>query len=430
MKTKLDKLSDTKVKLTVTLGEAELDSARQVALKKLSRNVRVPGFRKGRAPLNIVEDSLDQNVLQEEVLNNALSKAVAEAFIDQKLQALDRPSVEVLKFVPRKELEFTAESEIIPDVKLGDYRKLKSKLVKPEITEKEVDEIIQRMQENFANKKLVERKAQLGDVVVIDFVGKRDGVAFDGGKADDFELKLGDGQFIPGFEDGIIGHKSRDEFNLELKFPKNYHAKDIAGKDVVFEVNLKSVNEIELPEVNDEFAAKCGPFTSAEDLRNDIRHEIELRNERESTEKHKDNLVNELSEASKTALPELLVNDRLKSLELDLEQNLKRQGLTMDSYLTTQGFKDRDDWLEREATPVAKKQVKAGLVLSELSKEFNIDISRDELVEQINNLKSQYGNDKRVAEQFDDPEVHRNIANRLVTDKTIAMLMEVNSKNG
>ena len=145
MKTKLDKLSDTKVKLTVTLGEAELDSAKQVALKKLSRNVRVPGFRKGRAPLNIVEGSLDQNALQEEILNNALSKAVAEAFIDQKLQALDRPSVEVLKFVPGQELEFTAESEIIPEVKLGDYRKLKSKLVKPEVTEKEVDEIIQRM---------------------------------------------------------------------------------------------------------------------------------------------------------------------------------------------------------------------------------------------------------------------------------------------
>lgn len=430
MKTKLDKLSDTKVKLTVTLGEAELDSAKQVALKKLSRNVRVPGFRKGRAPLNIVEGSLDQNALQEEILNNALSKAVAEAFIDQKLQALDRPSVEVLKFVPGQELEFTAESEIIPEVKLGDYRKLKSKLVKPEVTEKEVDEIIQRMQENFASKKSVERKAQLGDVVLIDFVAKRDGVEFDGGKADDFELKLGDGQFIPGFEDGIVGHKSGDEFKLELIFPKNYHAKDMASKAVTFEVKLKSVNELEMPEINDEFASKCGPFTSADELRDDIRLEIELRNERESTEKHKDDLVSELSESSKTALPELLVNDRMKSLELDLEQNLKRQGLTMDSYLTAQGFKDRDDWLEREARPVAKKQVKAGLVLSELSKEFNIDISRDELVEQINSLKSQYGNDKRIAEQFDNPEVHRNIANRLVTDKTIAMLMEVNSKNG
>ncbi|NCU29619.1 trigger factor [Candidatus Saccharibacteria bacterium] len=429
MKTSVKHLSDTKVKLTISLDKSELDPAKQVALHKISRTIKIAGFRKGRAPLSVIEKNVDPSTLQEEIINNALSKAVADAFLQENLQALDRPQVEVLKFVPNQELEFTAESEIIPEVKLGDYRKLKATMAKTSVSDKDVDEIVQRMRENFAVKEPVDRAAELGDEVVIDFVGKKDGVVFEGGEAKDFDLKLGSGQFIPGFEEGVVGHKAGDKFDLNLEFPKEYHASDIAGKAVVFEVELKTVNKIILPEVNDEFAVKCGPFTSADELKDDIRREIEAQKDREATEKHKDNLVSELAEKSQASLPELLVNDRVKSLEFDLEQNLKRQGLTIDSYLKTQGFADKDDWIKREATPVAEKQVKAGLVLAELSKEFKIDISRDELVEQINTLKTQYGNDKRIIEQFDNPDVHRDVANRLLTDKTIAKLMEVNKRD-
>lgn len=429
MKTSVKHLSDTKVKLTISLDKSELDPAKQVALHKISRTIKIAGFRKGRAPLSVIEKNVDPSTLQEEIINNALSKAVADAFLRENLQALDRPQVEVLKFVPNQELEFTAESEIIPEVKLGDYRKLKATMAKTSVSDKDVDEIVQRMRENFAVKEPVDRAAELGDEVVIDFVGKKDGVVFEGGEAKDFDLKLGSGQFIPGFEEGVVGHKVGDKFDLNLEFPKEYHASDIAGKAVIFEVELKIVNKIILPEVNDEFAAKCGPFTSADELKDDIRREIEMQKDREATEKHKDNLVSELAEKSQASLPELLVNDRVKSLEFDLEQNLKRQGLTLDSYLKTQGFSDKDEWVKREATPVAEKQVKAGLVLAELSKEFKIDISRDELVEQINTLKTQYGNDKRIIEQFDNPDVHRDVANRLLTDKTIAKLMEVNKRD-
>ena len=429
MKISVKHLSDTKVKLTISLDKSELDPAKQVALHKISRTIKIAGFRKGRAPISVIEKNVDPSTLQEEIINNALSKAVADAFLQENLQALDRPQVEVLKFVPNQELEFTAESEIIPEVKLGDYRKLKATMAKTSVSDKDVDEIVQRMRENFAVKEPVDRAAELGDEVVIDFVGKKDGVVFEGGEAKDFDLKLGSGQFIPGFEEGVVGHKAGDKFDLNLEFPKEYHASDIAGKAVIFEVELKIVNKIILPEVNDEFAAKCGPFTSADELKDDIRREIEMQKDREATEKHKDNLVSELAEKSQASLPELLVNDRVKSLEFDLEQNLKRQGLTLDSYLKTQGFSDKDEWVKREATPVAEKQVKAGLVLAELSKEFKIDISRDELVEQINTLKTQYGNDKRIIEQFDNPDVHRDVANRLLTDKTIAKLMEVNKRD-
>ena len=428
MKTTVKKLSDTKVCLTITLGADELNAAEQVALTKMARDLKVPGFRKGKVPVSVAAKHVNPMALQEQVLDNALSKAVAEAFMNEKLQALERPSVEVKKFVPNQEVEFTAEATVVPPVKLGDYKKLKAKPQTVKVETKDVDEIIERMQQNFVDKTEVKRAAQEGDEAIIDFVGKKDGVAFDGGSAKDFALKLGGGQFIPGFEEGVVGHKAGETFDLNLEFPKDYHAENLAGAKVVFSVTLHKVNELKLPELNDEFAAKCGPFTDVKELKADIKREITAQKEREAKEKLKDELVAELADSSKVALPELLIDDQMRSIEQDLMQNLSYRGLTMDSYLKTQGFKDKADWQKKEARPAAEKRVKAGLVLAELSKELGVEVSREELDAQISTFKQQYGKDAKLAARFDDPNVHRDIANRMITDKTIDKLVELNSK--
>ena len=428
MKTTVKKLSDTKVQLTISLGASELADAEQVSLTKLAHDIKVPGFRKGKVPASIAAKHIDPNALQEQVLENALSKAVAEAFLQEKLQALDRPSVEVKKFVPGSELEFTAEVEVIPPIKLGDYKKLTAKKEVAKVEDKDVDEVIERIRKNYSEKSEVKRAAKAGDEAVIDFTGKKDGVAFDGGSAKEYGLKLGEGQFIPGFEEGVIGHKAGEEFDLKLKFPEDYHAENLAGQDVVFTVKLHKVNELKLPELNDEFAAKCGPFTEMKEVKADIKRELTAQKEREADEKFKDALVGELTEKSKAALPELLVEDQLRSIERDLTQNLMYSGLSLDSYLKTQGFKDKEEWVKKEARPSAEKRVKAGLVLAELSKELKIDASRDEIQDQINFFKQQYGKDKKMLEQFDNPNVHRDIANRMITDKTVAKLVELNTK--
>lgn len=427
MKTIVKNISDTKVRLTITVEPSELEAAEQVALTKLARDIKVAGFRKGKVPTSIAAKHVDPAMLQEQTLENALSKAVAEAFISERLQALERPAVEVKKFVPRQELEFTAEVEVVPPVKLGDYKKLKAKKANVKVEAKEIDDIIERIRGNYVEKAEVKRAAKNGDEVLIDFVGKKDDVAFDGGSAKNYALKLGDGQFIPGFEDGIVGHKAGDSFDLDLAFPDDYHAKDLAGAKVVFSVTLNTVNELKLPELNDEFAAKCGPFTEMKELRADIEREITAQKEREAEERLKDELVGQLADNSKVSLPEILVEDQIRSIEQDLTQNLMYRGITMDGYLNTQGFKDKDDWVKKEARPAAEKRVKAGLVLAELSKELKIDVSHDELDSQISALKQQYGKDAKIAAQFDDPNVHRDIANRLITDKTIAKLVEINS---
>lgn len=426
MKTTVKKLSDTKVELTISLGSEELSAAEQVALTKMAADVKVPGFRKGKVPVSVAAKHVNPAALQEQTLDNALSKAVAEAFMAEKIQALDRPAVDVKKFVPGQELEFTAEVEIIPPVKLGNYKKLKAKRQAVEVEDKEVEEIITRMRENFTEKTEVKRAAKEGDEAVIDFTGEKDGVPFDGGAAKDFALKLGSGQFIPGFEEGVIGHKAGETFDLTLTFPKDYHAKELAGADVVFTVTLHKVNELSLPEVNDEFAAKCGPFTSVDELKADIKREITAQKEREADEKLKDDLVGELAEASKVALPELLIDDQIRSIEQDLMQNLMYRGLTLDSYLQTQKFTDKDDWRAKEARPAAEKRVKAGLVLAELSKELGVEVSHEELSTQIEAMKQQYGKDPKIAERFNDPNVHRDIANRMITDKTVEQLIELN----
>lgn len=426
MKTTVKKLSDTKVELTISLGSEELSAAEQVALTKMAADVKVPGFRKGKVPVSVAAKHVNPAALQEQTLDNALSKAVAEAFMAEKIQALDRPAVDVKKFVPGQELEFTAEVEIIPPVKLGNYKKLKAKRQAVKVEDKEVEEIITRMRENFTEKTEVKRAAKEGDEAVIDFTGKKDDVPFDGGAAKDFALKLGSGQFIPGFEEGVVGHKAGETFDLKLTFPKDYHAKELAGANVVFTVTLLKVNELSLPEVNDEFAAKCGPFTSVDELKADIKREITAQKEREADEKLKDELVGELADASKVALPELLIDDQVRSIEQDLMQNLMYRGLTLDSYLQTQKFKDKDDWRAKEARPAAEKRVKAGLVLAELSKELGVEVSHEELSTQIETMKQQYGKDPKIAERFNDPNVHRDIANRMITDKTVEKLIELN----
>lgn len=427
MNTAIKHLSDTKVELTITLGAKELTDAEQVALVKLAREVKVPGFRKGKVPVAVAAKNVDPAALQEQTLDNALSKAVATAFVEEKLQALDRPAVEVKKFVPGETLEFTAEVEVIPKITLGDYKKLKPTTEKVTVAAKEIDEIINRMREGFADKKDVERAAKDGDETTIDFVGKKDGVAFDGGTATDYALKLGSNSFIAGFEEGIVGHKPGETFDLDLEFPKDYHAPDLKGAKVTFTTTLKSIKEPKLPEVNDEFAAKAGPFKTVDELKADIKRELTDQKEREAKEKLKDDLVVQLIDISKVPTPEILVEDQAKSIEQDFERNLMYQGMNLDQYLETQKFKDKDEWLEKEVKPTAVKRVKAGLVLAELSKAEKIEATNEELDAHVELYKKQYGNNPEALKQFEDPEVRRDIANRLLTEKTVDRLVELNT---
>lgn len=427
MKTTVTHESDTRVKVVVAADHAELAAAEQVALKRLAKTVKVNGFRTGHVPLEIVKKHADANALAQETLDAALNRAVAEAFLNNNLQVLARPEVEIKKYVPGELLEFTAEADVLPEVKLGDYKKLKAKKVAVNVNKKEIDEVIERIQKGLSEKKEVKRAAKIGDETVIDFVGKKDGEAFQGGTGKDYPLVLGSNSFIPGFEDALVGLKAGDTKDVKLAFPKDYHAKDLAGQDVVFEVTVKKVNSVKLPALDDKFAAKAGPFTSMDDLRKDIKAEITAQAERRAKDDLKDELVKQLVAKSTVSVPSVLRDDQIRSLEQDLRQNLMYRGRTLEQYFEEKGYADRDAWVKAEANDAADARIKAGLVLAQLSKELKIEATADELAAHINAYKQQYANNPKMAKHFDKPEAQREVANRLITEKTIDKLVELNS---
>jgi len=428
MKTIVKHLSDTKVELTINLDAKDLKAAQQVALTKLAKSIKVPGFRKGNVPVSVAAKHVDPEMLAQQTLEDALSKAVAESYMNENIQALDRPAVEVKKYVPGSELEFTAEAEVLPKVTLGNYKKLKVTTKKVTVATKDIDEIIERMRAGFAEKKEVMRAAKMGDEASIDFVGKKDGVAFDGGTGTDYDLTLGSNSFISGFEEGIVGKKPGDTFDLELTFPESYHVADLKGQKVTFTTTIKQLKEVVLPELNDELAAKAGPFKTIAELKDDIKRELTAQKEREASENIKDDLVKQLVEISTVPVPDVLVKDQAESIERDMTQNLMYQGLTLDQYLENKGFENKEKWLGTEVKEAAKKRVQAGLALAELSKTEKIEATSDELAAHVELYKKQYASNPQMVAQFDQPEARRDIANRLLTEKTVTRLVELNTR--
>lgn len=426
MKTTVKNLSDTKVQLTISVDAEALANAEKVALVKLSKTVKVPGFRQGKVPASVAAKHVDPQALQEQLMDDAISKAVAEAFIAEKIQAIDRPMVDIKKYVPGDLLEFTAEVEVLPPVTLGDYKKLNVKAKKEAVKEADIAEVIERIRQGFAEKKDVTRAAKDGDETVIDFIGKKDDVAFDGGTGTDYTLKLGSGQFIPGFEEGVVGHKAGETFDLDLEFPADYHAKDLAGQKVVFTTTLKKVTELALPKVDDELAKKAGDFKTLDELKADIKREIESQKEREANDKLKDELIGALIDKSTVSAPEALVADQMRSIEQDFAQNLAYRGLDLHTYLDANGFESEDAWREKEVKPTAVKRTQAGLVLNELSKAENISATDAEIDEHVEVHKRQYANNPEVLKQFETAEVRRDIANHYITEKTIERLVTLN----
>lgn len=426
MKVTTKKISDTSVEIKVVLDKADLKVAEEKAINRLVKDVKIEGFRKGKAPLDIAKKNINPNDLASVSLDIAVRTSVPKAFEESKSAPLMIPNVEVTKFVPGETVEYTAKADILPEVKLGDYKKLGVKKEVAKATEKDVKEILENIQNAYAEKKTAKKKAEMGDEVIIDFEGSLDGVKFEGGSAKNFNLGLGSGQFIPGFEEGIVGHESGDRFDLELTFPKDYHAENLAGKKTVFNVLVKQVNENIKPALDDELAKKCGPFKTIDELKADIKKNIESQNEVKADEKFKDDLVNKLVEKSKVSAPEIMVKDQLRMIKDDISANAARQGLQFEDYLKQTG-QTEEEW-EKTARDIAEKRVKASLCLQILARDEKIEVE-DEIVDaKVNELREVYKKSKEALKNLKDPNVRQDIKNRLTIEKTLNYLVEVNSK--
>ena len=425
MKTKSKKLSDSRVELTVTLDAKDLAPVKKKALEKLAKEIKVEGFRKGKVPAEIAAKFIPDNDLNAEIADMAVRTTVVSAFQEVEKSPLVMPNVNVTKFVPGELLEYTATADIIPEVKIGDYKKLGVKKPEAKVTDKEVKEILNNIAISFADKKVVKRAAKLDDEVIIDFVGKKDGEPFNGGSAKDYKLILGSKSFIPGFEEGIVGHESGDKFDLKLIFPKDYGVSELAGAKTVFEILLKQVNEIKKAKIDDELAKKCGPFKTLEELETDIRKNIETQNSHKLEEKFKDDLVNALVAKSKVAAPEILISDQMRVIRDDMTRNAAAQGLSFEEFLKANN-ETMENW-KKEARKIAEIRVKASLVLQTLAVEQKITVSDDLVAAKIAELRDVYKKSPEALKSLKDPNVKMDIKNRMIIEATLDFLVKANS---
>lgn len=415
-------LSDTKVSLTVSADESVLAPIKQRTLEQLKASVKVPGFREGTAPLNMVEKHADPQLLQSQFVDEALNHMYSKAAQDEKLRLVSRPNISIKKFVPFSTLEFEAEVEILGTVKLPDYKKMKVTAKKDEVSQKDVNAVISDLKKRMAEKKEVKRAAKENDEVWIDFKGvDAKGQPVKGADGKDYPLILGSDSFIPGFEKNLIGQKAGDEKTFTLTFPADYGVKALAKKKVTFTAKVTKVQEVIEPKIDDAFAAKLGPFKSLKDLENDIKKQLEHERKQQSERELENQIVKDIAEKTKMNLPQTLIDEQLEHLLKDMKQNLAYRGQTYNEFLESEGKTDEE--YRKELRPQAEMRVKTGLVLAEVASEEKIDITPEELEIRLQLLKGQY-KDQAAQGELDKPEVRRDIASQLMTEKTLKKLKD------
>lgn len=427
MQVKKSSLSDTSTIISVSADRSELEPIKKTTVQRLSDNVKLAGFRNGKAPLALVEKNLDQSLLQTEFLEDAISQLYLAAIDEYHLRPLDRPKITLKKFVPFDTLEFDAEIESIGQITLADYKKIKLPLSKIVITDKDVEDVITSLQKRLAEKNDVDRAAKDNDQVWIDFQGiDSKGQDVKGAKGKDYPLILGSNTFIPGFEPNLIGLKAGDEKSFTIPFPKDYGVKALAGKKITFTVTVTKVQEIIEPKIDDGFAAKAGPFKSLAELKNDIKKQLASERQNEADRNYENQLVKTITAKSKVSAPQILIDEQIERLLRDLQQNITYRGQTYQEYLDAQGTTD-EEFKANILKPQAEERVKAGLVLSEIAEQEKIAVTPEEIDLSIQAVKSQY-QDAAMQAELDKPEGRRNITSRLLTEKTLQKLVSYASK--
>jgi trigger factor len=422
MSAKITKRTDTEVTFLITATSDEINHAREHSFEHLRGRVKAAGFRPGKAPDNIVERELGSQTVQAEVLDHALQHAYADAVQAQEdITVIATPEISIKKFVPYTELEFEAKVEIMPPVKLADYKKIKKSPPAVKIDESKIAETIEDLRRRLAKRTPVSRSAETGDEVKFDFDGKREGQPVPGASAKNHVLKLGSQQFIPGFEEELVGLKPGDSKTFNITFPKDYHEKELAGHPVEFSVAMREVTELSLPEVDDKLAAEIGPFKTVAELRTDIADQLRVEAAEASKNAYENELLEEIVKKSQVAAPQRLVAQQLERLKVEFSQRLAASGLDIDKYLQLQNKTQED--LESELKPEAEKRVKLAIVLSEVAKAEGLTVSVAEIDAELENLRKRY-TDPAMQQELAGERIREDIYNHLLAGRTVAKLVE------
>ena len=415
-------LSPTKLELSITADQALLDATKAHVLGDLAKEVNLAGFRKGHAPAAMVEKNVDPATLQSRFLDHAVNDLYVQVMGEQKLRPVAQPEVNVTKFVPFTTLEFTAAVEVVGKITLPDYQKIKMSKTVEATTDKAVTAVIDDLRRRDATKKEVKRAAKDGDEVTINFSGvdAKTKEVIDGATGSDFPLVLGSNTFIPGFEPELVGLKTGEEKTFDVTFPENYGSVELQNKAVSFTVTVTLVNEFELAELDDAFAASVGPFKTVAELKADVKKQLVAEQDQQAQRKLENDLLAEIAEKAKADIPTVLIDEEIDRMELEEKRNLIYRGQTWNEHLESEGKTDEQ---HREGLrESAEARVKTGLVLGEIAEVEKLNVTDAELDAHITELKKQY-TDKQMQAELSKPENRRELMSRLLTEKTIAKLV-------
>ena len=409
------------VKLTFTIEAEKFDSAMKRVYAKSAKYFSIPGFRKGKAPMAMVEKQYGSEIFYEDTFNEIVPEVYEKELKENNIEAVSNPNIDITQIGKGKDLIFTAVVQVKPEFKVAKYKGIELKKVEYNVTDENIDHELKHMAERNARIVNVEDRAvKKGDITVIDFEGSVDGVPFEGGKSDNYELTIGSNTFIPGFEDQIIGMKIEEEKDIKVKFPEEYHAADLAGKDAVFKVKLHEIKEKELPKIDDDFAKDVSEFDTLKELKNSIKEKLEKENEQRAKTEVEEAAIEQVSQKTKIDIPSGMIETETDNILRDLETRLSYQGMTLEQYLSF--MQKTKDEVKKEYADQAEKTVKTRLVLEAIVKEENIEADQVKVEEKIEEMAKAYG---RKAEELKNNEQLVNyIKDTLKTEEAISLIID------
>lgn len=422
MSIKIEKTkNNNELKLEFTIEAKKFDEAIMKVYAKSAKYFNVPGFRKGKAPFNIVERMYGDEIFYEDAFNELVPSIYEKEIEENKIEAVSKPDIHIVNMKKGEDLVFTATVQTKPEVTLGKYKGVEIKKVEYPVTDEDVEHELSHMQEHNARTITVEdRPVKEKDIAVIDFEGFVDGKPFEGGKAEKHELEIGSKTFIPGFEDQVIGMKVDEEKDIKVKFPEDYFSKDLAGKDATFKVKLHEIREKKLPKLDDEFAKDVSEFDTLAELKASIKEKKQSENENRAKHETEDLAIEAVSKETKIDIPSGMIENEVDTMIRDMEQQLAYQGIKLEQYLQIMN-KTRKD-IEDNYKEQAEKNVKSRLILEEIIKAEKLEASKEEVDAKIKEMATSYG--KKEEELSKNEALKEYIANNIKTEKAIELIVK------
>ena len=422
MDVKVEKTENkNEVKLSFTVEAERFEDAMKKVYTKTAKYFNIPGFRKGKAPMQLVERQYGSEIFYEDAFNELAPEVYDAAIKENNIEAVSKPDIDITQMEKGKDLIFTATVQTKPEVELGKYKGIEIKKIEYNVSDEDINHELGHMQER--NSRLVsidDRPVENGDTTVIDFEGSIDGVPFEGGKAEGHELEIGSNTFIPGFEEQIIGMKIDEEKDINVKFPDEYFSKDLAGKDAVFKIKLHEIKKKELPKLDDEFAKDVSEFDTLDELKKSIKEKIETENKNKEKYETEEEAIKTVCDNTELDIPNGMIEMEIDNMIKDIEARLSYQGLKLEQYLQMIGKTENE--MRKEFEEQANKSVKSRLVLEAIVKAEDLKAEDEEITEKLKEMAKQYNKDEK--ELLENEQLKTYIADSMKTEKAIEFIVK------